>query len=143
MRATPDMARRTLRPGRRGASAIEFAIVAPVIIVALLGLADIGLYFHRSILLEEAARSAGAYAQAFPTDTAGIRTIVNANAANLAAGDVTVTCLCGSDPVTCSSFICTDTEAERRVEIGARQVHDGFMFVRGIELRGNAIVRLP
>ena len=144
MRSPPDILRRLLRPGRRGASALEFAIVAPVIIIALFGLADIGLYFYRSILLEEAARSAGAYAQAFPTDVAGIQTIVNANAANLATGDVSVSCFCGgTNSVTCSSFICADTEAEKRVEIGARQVHDGFLFVRGVELRGNAIVRLP
>lgn len=43
--------------GDRGQTAVEFALVAPVIIVLLLGIVQIGIAFHNYITLTDAARA--------------------------------------------------------------------------------------
>jgi Flp pilus assembly protein TadG len=65
-----------LRRDRRGVSALEFAIVAPVMVTLMLGAYDLGNAAQRQIDLQEAVRSGGAYALNHPTDVSGIRTIV-------------------------------------------------------------------
>ncbi len=61
---------------RRGVSALEFAIIAPVIVLLLLGAYDLGNAAQRQIRLLEAVRSGGAYALSWPTDVSGIETAV-------------------------------------------------------------------
>jgi Flp pilus assembly protein TadG len=65
-----------LRHDRRGVSAIEFAAIAPIMVIAMLGAYDLGNAAQQQIDLQEAVRSGGAYAMGHPTDVAGIQTIV-------------------------------------------------------------------
>ena len=53
---------RRLGRDRRGATAVEFALILPVLIVALVGLADYGLMVYDSNELENAARAGAQYA---------------------------------------------------------------------------------
>jgi len=65
-----------LRRDRRGVSAIEFAIIASVMVTLLLGAYDLGNAAMRQIQLQQAVRLGGVYAMNRPTDITGIRTAV-------------------------------------------------------------------
>lgn len=54
----------------KGASAVEFALVLPVLIAILLGIAELGFLFNQQISLTQAARE-GARAYAIHYDDAG------------------------------------------------------------------------
>lgn len=45
----------------RGAAAVEFALVLPILIVILLGILDFGLYYYNDLQLTHAARDAARY----------------------------------------------------------------------------------
>jgi Flp pilus assembly protein TadG len=62
---------------RRGVSAIEFAIIAPIMVTLMLGAYDVGNAALQQIRLQEAVRSGGAYAISWPTDLSGIQTAVS------------------------------------------------------------------
>lgn len=64
---------RRLRRDRRGVSALEFAVIAPVMVTVMLAAFDFGNAAQQQIALQEAVRSGAAYAQYFPTDKVGIR----------------------------------------------------------------------
>jgi Flp pilus assembly protein TadG len=53
------MARRGWRAGESGASAVEFAIVLPLLLLILFGIIEFGLAFNRIQALEAASREAG------------------------------------------------------------------------------------
>jgi len=61
---------------QRGVSAIEFAFIAPIILMMMLGAYDLGNAAQQQIDLQEAVRSGGAYAMNHSTDVSGIQTIV-------------------------------------------------------------------
>ena len=100
----------------RGVSALEFAFVAPVIVLALLGAFDLGNAIQQSMRLESAARAGAQRAFAYPSDRAGIVTAVRNN---LPADwtDVTVrvparVCKCDDGTtVDCSTGICAGSTA--------------------------------
>ena len=45
----------------RGAAAVEFALVLPILLVILLGILDFGLYYYNDLQLTHAARDAARY----------------------------------------------------------------------------------
>ncbi len=61
---------------QRGVSAIEFAFVAPIMLMLMLGAYDLGNAVQQQIDLQEAVRSGGAYAMNHSTDVSGIQTVV-------------------------------------------------------------------
>jgi Flp pilus assembly protein TadG len=46
---------------QRGAAAVEFALVLPILLMVLLGIIDFGLYFYNDLQLTHAARDAARY----------------------------------------------------------------------------------
>jgi Flp pilus assembly protein TadG len=50
------------RAGRRGASAVEFAVVLPVLVTIVLGCVDFGRFAYNYIAVNNAARAGAAYA---------------------------------------------------------------------------------
>ncbi|MFT8246974.1 TadE/TadG family type IV pilus assembly protein [Roseomonas sp. BN140053] len=61
---------------RRGVSAVEFALVAPALLLLLFSMYDVGSAMWRTMRLEMAARAGAQYAFARPQDTAGITNTV-------------------------------------------------------------------
>ena len=52
---------------RRGIAAVEFALIAPVLVTLMLGVYHIGSAVHEMLLLQQALRAGGLYAMSSPT----------------------------------------------------------------------------
>jgi Flp pilus assembly protein TadG len=78
------VAGRRLR-GERGASAVEFAMIVPLLIVLVLGIAEFGHAFSVQGTLSAAARE-GARVMALQNDQAAARTAVRTAAATVTPG---------------------------------------------------------
>ena len=96
MSVGPHRISERLRRDRRGVSAIEFAFIAPVMIMLMLGAFDFGNAAQQQIQLQQAVRAGGAYAISRPTDLAGIQEAVSAGLPDRwkLSGSVTTTCSC-------------------------------------------------
>lgn len=88
-----------LTPGRtgtrfvrdeRGGILVNFALIAPVMLMLLMAMFDYGAAFFDTMALQSAARAAAQYGMADPSDTAGIAAVAT-SATNLNADDLTVT----------------------------------------------------
>ncbi|MGK7869791.1 TadE/TadG family type IV pilus assembly protein [Falsiroseomonas sp. E2-1-a20] len=92
-------------PGaRRGIAAVEFAVVAPVLLLAILAAHDVANLAQTSIRLERAARAGAQQAAADPADLAAIRARVIAAWPALSEADVpmpVLACECAASPVAC------------------------------------------
>jgi Flp pilus assembly protein TadG len=85
---------------RRGVSAIEFVIIAPMLVTLIAGAYDLGNAAQRQIALQEAVRTGGEYAIHFPTNPAAVQTAVTSALPNgwvltNPGGKPVVTCSCG------------------------------------------------
>src|SRR3954449_384736 len=80
----------------RGAAAVEFAVIAPVMLAMLLPLADLGVAAVRYVGAYEQLRSVGAYAAAHPpadiTDLSGYLSGVKPASISVAACGDTLPC---------------------------------------------------
>ena len=77
------------RPGR-GQNVIEFALIAPILIMLAFGIIDVGRMFYSWISLENSAREAARYLASHPTDTASAVAIANDEAAGAGVGALVV-----------------------------------------------------
>jgi Flp pilus assembly protein TadG len=106
----------SLRP--RGQSAVEFAMIASIVLLVLLAVADFGRMFYVSVALNNAARAGAQYgSQSLITaaDSSGMVTAVDNDATNVTNLSTPTTSLCGcasSLPAnvtnTCPSSYCTN-----------------------------------
>jgi Flp pilus assembly protein TadG len=97
---------RALRHRRRaGTATVEFAIVAPVLLMIVLGLMDWGLALEQRLRLQTAVRAGAQFALTAPTDTAGITAAIRAAApdlASLSANSSGVWCECAGTAMSCT-----------------------------------------
>lgn len=85
-----------IRSDRRGVAAAEFALVATALLIFVLAILDIGGAVYQRMVLQQAARAGGQYAISFPTQSAGIKSVIQ-SALPSAWTNVTSTatmCLC-------------------------------------------------
>ncbi len=75
MHAWLQIGRLALRQ-RRGAIAVEMAIVAPILALCLISVYDLGNALQQHIRLREAVRAGGLFAQTYPDDLSGIQSAV-------------------------------------------------------------------
>src|SRR5688500_2731295 len=91
--ASPPI-QRPATPSRRGQSFVEFALVLPMLLIILLGVADFGRVFHAGIVIEASARNAAeAAAQEYLQLTRGGGTLANTDYARIHA--VALESVCG------------------------------------------------
>jgi hypothetical protein len=128
------------RLGRRGASAAEFAIWAPLLLLLLLGGFDVGNQVQVSMRLEHAARAGAQVAFAAPGDPAAIRQAVLLAWPALTALEVTVACLCGVTAQTCGTS-CIATEP-RTIRISAIRTLSPLLLPTANRSEGHATIRL-
>lgn len=101
-----NLTSRFLRLGRRGVAVAEFAVVAPVMVLLLLGTVDVANMLQTSIRLERAARAGAQFAVARSSDMEAIRSRVIAAWPELTSADVplpVVTCECAAAVVACGN----------------------------------------
>jgi Flp pilus assembly protein TadG len=100
-----------LRADRRGVAAAEFAMVATVMLLFVLAIVDIGGSIQQRLVLQQAVRAAGQYAQSFPTQTDGIQKAVQAALPSGWLSSVTMSCqdAASSQTSDCSSGCSSST----------------------------------
>lgn len=62
---------------RDGATAVEFALMVPILLMAVSGITELGSYFQQVAVVEKGLRSAAMYAarSALPLDSATLKTV--------------------------------------------------------------------
>nr|WP_245214706.1 TadE/TadG family type IV pilus assembly protein [Pararoseomonas indoligenes] len=98
------------RLDRRGIGAVEFALIAPVLLLLLFSMYDVANAMWRSTRLEMAARAGAQYAYAKPQDTAGITNTVLGQLSgwqNVTVSSPQMTCKCDNGAaIDCTAGSC-------------------------------------
>lgn len=94
---------RRLAVDERGVSAVEFAIIGPVLIFGMIGMVDIGLALGERMGMDRSVRAGAQAAMSLNNHEDGIRNIVLASAGSQAGLAVTVatTCECAGAAAAC------------------------------------------
>jgi Flp pilus assembly pilin Flp len=127
--ARPQSVRSLLRC-REGASAVELALLTPLLLLLLVGVFDFGTAIRQKMQLNNAATAGAQYAVLDDRNAAGLQQAI-ANATALSGGDFTVAtsrvceCLDGRS-VTCSNADACGVGARRRffLEISVSRPHE-------------------
>ena len=80
---------------RRGIAAVEFALVAPILLALMVGIIDLGFAFSAQIKVQLAAQAGARYAQLHGFDTAKISTAVTSATALSVSASPAPTQSCG------------------------------------------------
>ena len=99
------------RNGQRGASAVEFAIILPLLLLLVFGSIDFGWLVNRQTTINNAARE-GAREGIFNPDSAAIEARVRAAAETLDQSQLTVTVTCRKEDGTNCPGVSFDSEWE-------------------------------
>jgi len=136
---------------RRGAAAVEFALLVPIVAAALAGLANYGMAMIEKMELENAARAGAQMAANDRTATTTIQNaVINANDLSLSTSDVTLTesCWCAdvSAMATCGSTCADGQAAQYFMTVSVSKTFDyifGFNYLMGSSttLTGSVKVR--
>jgi Flp pilus assembly protein TadG len=122
--------------GERGATAVEFAFILPLLIVLVLGIAEFGRAFQVSGTLSAAARE-GVRVMALQNDPAAARTAVRTAAPSLnpavTDGQITIT------PASCPATGLTSTTV--RVTVTYPMPFLTHFFGSGVTLTGTGVMR--
>ncbi|MFC7478328.1 TadE family protein [Dankookia sp. GCM10030260] len=131
------------RIGHHGIAATEFAVVAPVLLLLLLGSFDIANLVQTSIRLERAARAGAQFATASATDMEAIRGRVIAAWPELTMADVptpALACECSGVTVACSETCAGGVV--RIITVTAQRSLSPYLLQAASLGRGSAVVRL-
>lgn len=121
---------------RRGASAVEFALISPVLAITLLGIAEIGQVAYQRTDMHGALRSGGQYVLNGGRDLAVAREIVVRSWTAMpddAVVDVTRFCLCSNVAHACNSPCSGGSVPEAYISINAHATLGGIVFDYGGE----------
>jgi Flp pilus assembly protein TadG len=99
---------RRLAADTRGAFAVEHALVLPFLLLLLSGAIDLGFALNQSSSLTGAARAGAQYAMRFPSDTEGIKQVVQ-QAVTYQADSLTITSALKCECEDGTAAVCTDT----------------------------------
>lgn len=127
-----------------GASAVEFAFIAPVMVVMLIGLLDYALAAFHRMELESATRSGAQYAMLDSSDTAVIAATVSTST-NLPSADVTVTvteyCECSDGSSVSCAGTCVSGDVRGYMSISASYDYVPFFLPGTLTLTGDSVIR--
>ena len=139
--------------GREGSAAIEFGLIAPLLLVMLIGVVELGFAVHQAMQVQDAAEAGALYAGKYGWNQAGI-----ANAVVTATGAQTITaqpapalfCGCpgagGITAIVCDATCPGGTAPGRYVRVSASIPHVAILVGLGVPipatLTGRAVVRV-
>jgi Flp pilus assembly protein TadG len=127
------------RNAERGSAAVEFAMVVPLLIVMVLGIAEFGRIYHVQTTISGAARE-GVRSMALTNDASTARSAAKTAASNLSPAlsdsQISVTLSGGS---TCTSTVTTNVTAT--VTISYPVTFLTSMFGTGVTLSGTGVMR--
>ena len=125
-----------LPPSReRGATAVEFAILLPVLLMLVLGIMEFGRAFHLQTTLSNAARD-GVRVMALQDDATAARSTAKASAHGLTLTDAMISV----SPTTCSSDAAAPGMASVTIRYPFAPV-SGFLPLDDITLLGKGTMR--
>jgi Flp pilus assembly protein TadG len=144
--------KRDLR-GEGGAAALELALVAPLLMILVVGAAEIGTTVYEGMEAQNAAEAGALYASKHGFDAAGIASAVSnstANAGLSATPAPTQFCGCpvsgGITEISCTSLCAGGTAPGQYVRVNARITHQPLVSFTGltvpVTVSGEAIIRL-
>ncbi len=138
---------RKSRPNRKGAAAMEFGLVAPILVTVLIAVVDIGSAVQQNIRLEAAARSALGYAHVYSSDTSGISNMVTSALSgwnNVTVNVPAMQCFCGSATTASNCAVdCTGgVEQRRQLSVTVTRNYNGLVFLQNRILTGNVQMRV-
>jgi Flp pilus assembly protein TadG len=118
---------------RRGVAAMEFALVGTTMVMLLLAAYDVGSAVHQRMVLADAVHSAGAFAEAFPTNTTGMTAAITAALPATMTGVSTGTsCGCinsgGATTTAASCDLCPAGTVGRTITLTATRAYSPFYF---------------
>jgi len=135
-----------LAASRRGAAAVEFAILMPIIFAGLTGVANYGLVIHEKMELVSAARAGAQQAIYDRTDTTAIKDVVVASTelsittANVATSE---TCWCADTSATQTCGVTCDDGASEQyfMDITVSETYTLLILGTTLNLSGSVRVR--
>jgi len=129
-----------------GAAAVEFALIVPAILAALLGIANYGLAMYDKMELVSAARAGAHQAVIDRTDTTAIKNaVVNSTNLGITAADVTTSesCLCADGTVIliCGQPCLNNDPNQYYMTITANYTHTLLLLGTTVNLTGSVKIR--
>src|SRR5215217_6895050 len=119
----------------KGASAIEFGFVAPILVAVALAILDGGLLIYRTYEMRSAISSGSQYLLRGGSNEAVAKAVVLAawgSEADTPTVDVAPSCRCGDAVAICSSMCHDETAPKRYFNIDAKAHFAGFVLDRNI-----------
>jgi len=134
---------------RDGNVLIEYALIAPILLLILAALFDFGMAVYDSMSLKEAARSGAQYARKYPSNVAGITQVV-ANATGIDPQNLTVTtnlsCQCQDGSAAVCGTTCAAGPTETYVTVAVQEPYATLLpypaSVAPLTLQGAATLRI-
>lgn len=135
-----------LAASRRGAAAVEFAILMPIIFAGLVGIANYGLVVEEKMELVSAARAGGQQALYDRTDTTAIKDVVVASTElDITTADVAVTesCWCADTAAAQTCGVTCDNGADGQyfMDITVSEVYTLLLLGTTLNLSGSVRIR--
>ena len=152
------------RRSESGNAAVEFALLAPLLGIVLVGLGDLGIAVNIATKLDSAARAGAVYAMYYPNDTNGVKLAAqgatNDGSLSLKSGTPALFCTCGSSAYTggvgsaganpqvdCTTGTCTSPKVKNfYVTVGVTQTFTPTLtyagFFGSLALTGTATVQV-
>lgn len=139
--------------GEKGTAAIEFAIIAPVLLVLLFGVVELGFAVHQAMQVQDAAEAGAVYAGKYGWDQAGIAAaVVHATGAEAITANPAPAQFCGCPSVggiaavDCTATCADGNGAETYVRVSASKAYTPILGSLGLPipsvLTGHAVVRV-
>jgi Flp pilus assembly protein TadG len=151
-RKEPNVHRR--QRSERGQSAVEFAVVVPILVLVLVVVSDFGRLFFVSVAVNNAARAGAQYGSQFVTnakDSTGMVAAANLDGANITGWNTPTAseCTCVNPPsplVACPASYCTHTTTANYVEVDTSATYHTLLTYPGIPsaytLTGKAVMQV-
>lgn len=144
---------RHLRKAQTGVAAIEFAILAPLLVLLLIGIVEVGLASYEALQVQSAAEAGALYAAKNGWNSNGIETaVVNATGASGITATPAPQTFCGCpqasgiSTTSCSATCPGGTSPGQYVEVDAALTHEPILpfpgFPSPLVLKGKFVLRL-